>query len=175
MNYLFWVFILFVVAQRMLELGIAKRNEKRMIERGGYEAGMRHYPFMIALHSSFFISCIIEVEFLDKTLSVDWPLWLGLFLLTQLGRVWTLYSLGSFWNTKIIVLPGANVVRKGPYRWFRHPNYIIVTLEFVVIPFLFQAYYTAALFSMLNAVMLSVRIAAEEQALMEVTDFKKGN
>ncbi|MET1031507.1 isoprenylcysteine carboxyl methyltransferase family protein [Domibacillus tundrae] len=174
MRELFWLFILFVCVQRISELIIAKRNEKWMLSQGGYETGARHYPFIVALHISFFISLIIEVELLHKTISSDWPLWLTLFLLTQLSRVWTLRSLGTFWNTKIIVLPGAKIVKKGPYRWVRHPNYIIVTMEFIIIPFLFQAYYTALIFTLLNAFMLTVRIAAEEQALMNATDFKKG-
>jgi methyltransferase len=173
MNGFFELFVLLVCVQRISELMIAKRNEKRMLRQGGYEAGARHYPFIVALHTAFFISLIAEVQLLQKTVSPDWPLWLALFLFTQLGRVWTLLSLGSFWNTKIIVLPGTKVVKKGPYRWVRHPNYIIVTMELIVIPFLFQAYYTALVFTLLNALMLTVRIAAEEQALMDATDFKK--
>lgn len=173
MSGLFWLFISFLCIQRISELFIAKRNEKWMLSQGAYEAGMRHYPFIVALHTIFFISFITEVLIMEKTISPNWPLWLTLFFITQLGRVWTLRSLGPFWNTKIIVLPGAKVVKKGPYRWVRHPNYIIVTLEFIVIPLLFQAYYTAIIFTLLNAWMLSIRIAAEEQALMNATDFKK--
>ncbi|MEM1504993.1 isoprenylcysteine carboxylmethyltransferase family protein [Domibacillus sp. 8LH] len=173
MSGIFWLFILFLCVQRISELFIAKRNEKWMLSQGAYEAGTRHYPFIVALHTLFFISLIAEVTMMEKTLSSNWPMWLTLFLVTQLGRVWTLRSLGPFWNTKIIVLPGAKVVKRGPYRWVRHPNYIIVTLEFIVIPLLFQAYYTAIIFTLLNAWMLSVRIAAEEQALIDATDFGK--
>ncbi|WP_046175857.1 isoprenylcysteine carboxyl methyltransferase family protein [Domibacillus indicus] len=174
MNSIFLMFISFLCAQRLLELVIARRNEKWMISQGGYEAGARHYPFMVALHVSFFASLIAEVVLLGKSISLAWPVWLVLFLLAQLGRVWTLRSLGPFWNTKIIVLPGAKIVKKGPYRWVRHPNYIIVTMELIIIPLLFQAYYTALIFTFLNALMLAVRIGAEEQALIEATDFKKG-
>lgn len=173
MSSVFWLFIVFLCVQRISELFIAKRNEKWMLSQGAYEAGTRHYPFIVALHTLFFISLIAEVTMMEKTLSSNWPIWLALFLVTQLGRVWTLRSLGPFWNTKIIVLPGAKVVKRGPYRWVRHPNYIIVTLEFIVIPLLFQAYYTAIIFTLLNAWMLSVRIAAEEQALTDATDFGK--
>ncbi|WNS80478.1 isoprenylcysteine carboxylmethyltransferase family protein [Domibacillus sp. DTU_2020_1001157_1_SI_ALB_TIR_016] len=173
MSGIFWLFILFLCVQRISELFIAKRNEKWMLSQGAYEAGTRHYPLIVALHTLFFISLIAEVTMMEKTLSSNWPMWLTLFLVTQLGRVWTLRSLGPFWNTKIIVLPGAKVVKRGPYRWVRHPNYIIVTLEFIVIPLLFQAYYTAIIFTLLNAWMLSVRIAAEEQALTDATDFGK--
>jgi methyltransferase len=173
MSGIFWMFILFLCVQRISELFIAKRNEKWMLSQGAYEAGARHYPLIVALHTLFFISLIAEVTMMEKMLSSNWPIWLTLFLVTQFGRVWALRSLGPFWNTKIIVLPGAKVVKRGPYRWVRHPNYIIVTLEFIVIPLLFQAYYTAIIFTLLNAWMLSVRIAAEEQALTDATDFGK--
>lgn len=170
---IFGILIAFVCLQRIVELVIARRNEKWMLEKGGYEAGASHYPFIVALHIGFFISLISEVIFFDKTASSWWPFWLFLFLAAQAVRVWSLWSLGRFWNTKIIVLPGAKVVKKGPYRWIRHPNYAVVITEILVLPLLFQAYYTAFIFSVLNAIILSIRITAEEQALMEATDFKK--
>lgn len=173
MRAFFWILILLVCLQRIAELAVAKRNEKWMLQQGAYEAGASHYPFIVALHVSFFISLILEVVFFDKTLSTWWPLWFSLFVVAQFARVWSLRSLGRFWNTKIIVLPGASIVKKGPYRWIRHPNYVVVVTEILVLPLLFQAYYTAFIFSVLNAFILSIRIAAEEQALMEATDFKK--
>ena len=88
------------------------------------------------------------------------------------ARIWCLASLGKFWNTKIIILPGADVVRKGPYKWIRHPNYLIVTTELLVLPLLFGAYFTAIIFAFLNVWMLSVRIPAEEKALKEATNYR---
>jgi methyltransferase len=88
-------------------------------------------------------------------------------------RVWVISSLGRFWNTKILVLPGANVVKKGPFHFIRHPNYVVVTCEIIVIPLMFGAYFTAVIFTILNIIILSVRIPKEEAALREVTDYKE--
>ena len=94
------------------------------------------------------------------------------FLCLQLFRVWCLVSLGSFWNTKIIILRGANVVAKGPYSYIRHPNYLVVCLEIVVLPLMFQAYVTAVCFTILNFIILSIRIPMEEKALKEATNYE---
>lgn len=161
-----------VIIQRLVELFIAKRNEKWMKRQGAFEAGASHYPYMVAMHVLFFISLIIEVIVLDRELSLIWPLFLAIFLLAQVLRVWCLTSLGKYWNTKIVVLPNAKVVRKGPYKWIRHPNYVIVATELIVLPLLFSAYFTAILFTLLNMWMMSVRIPVEEQALKSVTNYK---
>lgn len=165
--------LVIVIMQRLVELFIAKRNEKWMKSQGAFEAGASHYPYMVAMHVLFFISLIMEVIVLDRDLSPIWPLFLAIFLLAQVLRVWCLSSLGKYWNTKIIVLPNAKVVRKGPYKWIRHPNYVIVATELIVLPLLFSAYFTAILFTLLNIWMMSVRIPAEEQALKKVTNYKE--
>lgn len=162
-----------VVLQRLIELFVARRNEKWMRSQGAFEAGAAHYPIMVTMHIAFFVSFLLEVVVLGRTLSPIWIVLLGIFLLTQAARIWCLLSLGKFWNTKIIILPGAAVVRRGPYRWIRHPNYLIVTIELLVLPLLFGAYFTAILYSLLNIWMLSVRIPAEEKALKEVTNYRE--
>ncbi|KIL45366.1 isoprenylcysteine carboxyl methyltransferase family protein [Jeotgalibacillus soli] len=171
---MFFISMMVIVCiQRLMELRIAKRNEQWMIKQGAYEAGASHYPFMVILHVSFFLSIITEVILFDRTLS---PLWLPLFILfflTQAARAWCLLSLGRFWNTKILVLPGVKVIRRGPYKYARHPNYIVVALEILILPLLFQAYYTMIFFSLLNLIMLSVRIPAEERALVDSTNYKQ--
>ncbi len=144
-----------------------------MRSQGAYEAGAAHYPVMVAMHVAFFISLILEVVILGRVLSPFWMLLLGLFLLAQAARIWCLTSLGKFWNTKIIILPGADVVRKGPYKWIRHPNYLIVTIELLILPLLFGAYFTAVIYSLLNLWMLSVRIPVEEKALKEATNYRE--
>ena len=101
-----------------------------------------------------------------------WPIYLTTFLLVQLGRVWVIATLGKYWNTKIIVLPGSNIVAKGPFKYIKHPNYLIVTIELIVIPLLFQAYITAIVYFILNQVILAIRIPMEEKALREHTDFQ---
>ncbi|MGN7388063.1 isoprenylcysteine carboxyl methyltransferase family protein [Sporosarcina sp. SAFN-015] len=168
---IFSIVLTIVILQRIIELFIAKRNEKWMKSEGAFEAGTSHYPFMVAMHVFFFIVLIAEVTFLHRQLSSLWPIWLGIFLAAQFLRIWCLTSLGKYWNTKIIVLPNAQVVRKGPYKWIRHPNYIIVATELLVLPLLFNALFTAIIFSLLNIWMMSVRIPAEEQALRKATNY----
>lgn len=152
---------------------IAKRNEKNMLQQGGFEVGANHYPFMVAMHSLFFIILIGEVLLFNRGLSFLWLFFLAIFLLMQVGRFWCLYALGPFWNTKIIILPHAKVVRKGPYRSVKHPNYFIVTIELLIIPLLFNAFFTAILFTALNIFILSIRIPLEENALKKVTNYQE--
>lgn len=170
---LFTVFILIIITQRILELFVAKRNEIWIKSQGGIEYGRSHYHYLVIMHSLFFLVYIIEVLFFNLKLSPGWHLLGSIFVLTQVGRIWVITSLGKFWNTKIIVLPHAEVVKKGPYRYLKHPNYTIVTIEFIIIPLLFQAYLTAILFTLLNIMILSVRIPAEEKALGKQTEYEK--
>lgn len=165
------ILIIIVISQRLVELIVAKENEKWIVRQGGYEVGATHYPFMILLHSSFFIVLIAEVMAFDRSLSPIWGVFLALFLLAQIGRLWCLFSLGKFWNTKIMILPNANVVKKGPYKFIRHPNYVIVAIELLTLPILFNAYFTAVIFTLLNLWILSVRIPIEEKALKEATNY----
>ncbi len=169
----FIVVISLVIIQRLVEIFIARRNEKWMFTQGAYEVGASHYPYMLALHSSFFLFLIAEVIFDHTGLSPFFPILLGFFLFVQGLRIWCLRSLGRFWNTKIIILPHAQVVKKGPYLYMRHPNYTIVSLEFILLPFMFEAYLTAFLFTLLNMAMLSVRIPLEERALREATNYSE--
>ena len=168
---LFYIIVFLVIAQRLIEVFIAKRNEKWMLSQGAYEVGASHYPYMIALHSSFFLFLIVEVLTNNSSLSPLFPLFFILFIAVQALRIWCLRSLGPFWNTNIIILPGAEVVKKGPYVYFRHPNYAVVCLEIVLLPLMFQAYFTAFCFTLLNITMLSVRIPIEEKALRETTNY----
>jgi methyltransferase len=168
----FYVFVGFIIVQRLTELIIARRNERWMKAKGAVEFGSGHYPIMVLLHSAFIVTLSFEVLYFHRELSSLWVVLLIGFLFTQAIRVWALRSLGPYWNTKIIVLPGAEVVKKGPYQFIKHPNYVIVTLEIILIPLLFSAYTTAALFTVLNIMILSVRIRAEERALTEWTSYK---
>ncbi|MBT2690088.1 hypothetical protein J7I93_18125 [Bacillus sp. ISL-47] len=169
---LFTLFITIIILQRAFELVAAKNNERWMKERGALEFGKRHYQWIVLIHALFFVSYIFEVLFFEKGLSRLWPMLFFLFILTQAGRLWALFSLGRFWNTKIIVMPGANVIRRGPYQFIKHPNYMIVAAEFVIIPLMFQAYITAIVFTLLNILIMSIRIPAEEKALRELTKYE---
>jgi methyltransferase len=162
-----------IIIQRLAELRIAKNNEKWMKGQGGIEFGQKHYRLMVGIHILFFLSYIMEVTYFYKNISPYWPILICFFLITQAGRVWALTSLGRFWNTKIIVLPNAEVVMKGPYKFLKHPNYVIVTLEFLIIPLIYQAYVTTILFSFLNLWILSIRIPEEEKALKEHTTYSQ--
>ena len=116
----------------------------------------------------FFVSMLIEYNFMERhsEFSVINYLFLVIFLLMQIMRIWVLISLGKYWNTKILRIPGSVLISKGPYRYFKHPNYIIVVCEIFVIPMIFDLYYTALIFSVLNAVMLKVRIKEENKVLI---------
>jgi methyltransferase len=168
----FSIFLLCIMIQRLAELMIAKRNEKWMKEQGAMEFGKGHYMFMVMIHSLFFVSLLMEVSIFNKSLSAFWPFLLSAFILTQIGRFWVLASLGKHWNTKIIVLPGMEPVSRGPYKYIKHPNYLIVSIELMVIPLLFNAFFTGLLFLVLNQIILYIRISHEEKALEKAADYK---
>jgi methyltransferase len=160
-----WILFGLIIIQRLMELQIARRNEKWMKENGAFEIGKEHYKWFVLIHSLFFLSILIEIMLRDGfALPFNYFLFM-LFLLTQMARVWCIRSLGKFWNTKIIVLPGSSLVKKGPYKYVKHPNYIIVGVELLIIPLLFGAYITAVIFPILHLLLLRVRIPCEEKAL----------
>lgn len=167
----FIIFLSIVIIQRAVELWIAKQNEIWIKKQGGMEAGSSHYKLMVFIHACFFLSLLMEVYGLNRTMISNWWIFLSLFILTQIGRVWVIASLGRFWNTKILVLPNAEIIKKGPYRWLKHPNYVIVTLELFIIPLMFQAYYTLFAFFLFNQLILAIRIPAEEKMLGLHTDY----
>ncbi len=170
---IFYLIVTLVILQRLSEVVIAKRNEKWMIAQGAYEVGNSHYPYMVTMHISFFLFLIVEVVTNHNGISPLFPLLFILFVAVQALRIWCIRSLGPFWNTKILILPHAQVVRKGPYEIMRHPNYAVVCLEILILPFMFQAYFTAFCFTLLNITMLSVRIPIEEKALRDATNYNR--
>ena len=154
---------LLVAVQRLLEMVYAQRNARRLLADGGVEHGARHYPLFILLHGAWLAALFFLVP---PEAPVSWPL-LGLYLLLQVGRYWVLASLGRFWTTRVITLPGTALVRRGPYRWLRHPNYLILAAEVAVLPLAFGAWQIALAFSLANAALLAQRIRVEEAALAE--------
>jgi methyltransferase len=155
--------IFLVAAQRLFELCLARRNTKRLMARGGQEVGATHYPLIIAIHAGWLIALVSQAPTVTQ---INWWL-IGAFGLFQLGRVWVLTSLGPYWTTRIITIPNALLVQHGPYRWFRHPNYIIVAGEILLLPLAFGHLATALVFTGLNAVVLIWRIRTENDALLE--------
>ena len=156
-----------VTVQRLLELVLARRNERRARARGAVERGQRHYLLIVALHTLWLVSTLVEGLLRGPDIPAFWPVPLALFLLVQPLRYWAILSLGERWNTKILVLPGEKPARCGPYRYLDHPNYVVVVAEILTFPLIFGAWITALVFTVLNAVILSVRIREENRALSE--------
>jgi len=156
----FVIFILFLIALRLIELYISGRNEKWLLSQGAIEYGRGHYPFVVALHTSFIILLVVEFFLSNAPHQISYP-FLALFIILLLFKWWLMSSLGKYWNTKIYRIPGSIAVKKGPYKFIRHPNYVDVVCEIAFIPLVFHLYYTAVIFSILNAVMLTVRIKEE--------------
>jgi methyltransferase len=168
----FSIFISLVILQRIAELRIANKNEKWMKANGGFEVGSEHYKYIVLVHVLFFLSLIFEVSYFNKVISPLWIVFILFFALAQALRVWSLLSLGRFWNTKIIIMPNVNIISTGPYKFIRHPNYLVVVIELLVIPLIYNAYWTAIIFTILNMFALSIRIPIEENALIRETNYK---
>jgi methyltransferase len=149
-----------VTLQRLAELFLAERNRKRLLAKGAVEHGHAHYPLIVAVHAAW----LVALWWWAPGQPISVPLLL-FFLLLQGGRLWVLATLGQRWTTRILVLPDAPLVTRGPYRFVDHPNYVIVILEIAVLPLVFGLWRIALLFSVLNAAVLTVRIHAENRAL----------
>jgi methyltransferase len=151
-----------VAGQRLGELVIANRNTRALIARGAVEVGASHYPYIVLLHAGWLVALTAWVAMHVPRISL--PL-LIVFVALQAARLWILWALGPFWTTRIITLPDAPLIRRGPYRFLRHPNYLVVVLEIAVLPLVFGAWTVAALFSILNAAVLYVRVRSENEVL----------
>ncbi len=167
-TFLLVVAVLLVAVQRLFELRLARRNERWALARGAAEWGRGHYPLIVGLHSLWLVSTLVEGLLRGPALPVYWPAALTLFLLVQPLRYWAILSLGDHWNTRVLVVPGAKLVARGPYRYLRHPNYVVVAVEILTFPLLFGAWITALVFTILNAAVLRVRIGEENRALREM-------
>jgi methyltransferase len=152
--------IAFLIVQRLAELGLAQWNTVRLRASGGVEFGAAHYPLMVALH----VCWLLGLGLLGHDRGID-PFWLTIFILLQAGRLWVIATLGRRWTTRVIVLPGAAPIARGPYRWVRHPNYLVVVAEIAVVPLALGLPLFALVFSLANAGMLAYRIGVENQAL----------
>jgi methyltransferase len=155
-----YLILALVTLQRLSELWLAERNTRRLLARGAHEVGRGHYPFLVAVHAGWLIALWL--------LGPGPPIHvvpLILYVALQAARIWVIAALGERWTTRIIVLPGAPLVRHGPYRWLDHPNYLIVIAEIAVLPLVFGLPVVALFFSALNAVVLMLRIREENRAL----------
>ena len=158
--------IFLVVVQRLGELVLANRNTRRLKAQGATEIGAAHYPLIVLLHTAWLLAVL---WLLPKELRISW-FWLGVFVLLQAARVWVIATLGPYWTTRIISVPGSALVKRGPYRFFRHPNYMVVAGEILALPLAFHEIPVAIFFSLANAAILFWRIREEETGLMTRRD-----
>lgn len=150
-----------VAAERLFELLYAARNTRRLSARGAVEHGAGHYPLIVLLHTAWLVTAFI---FAPRDVAPVWA-WLGIYIVLQAARAWVILSLGSYWTTRIISLPDAPLVRRGPYRFLKHPNYAVVSGEIAVLPLALREPLVALVFSALNLALLAWRVRVENEAL----------
>lgn len=160
------VLLLAVAGERVAELVVSQRHLRWARERGALESGQGHYPAMVVLHVALLIGCLVEVHAYDRPFLawLGWPM-VVLVAAAQGLRWWCIATLGPQWNTRVVVVPGLPLVRTGPYRWLRHPNYVAVVAEGFALPLVHAAWLTALVFTVLNALLLAVRIRCENRVL----------
>jgi methyltransferase len=160
------VLVLLVGLERVAELRVSRRNAAWSLERGGRETGRGHYPVMVVLHVGLLVGALAEA-WLARPQVPAWLAWSMLLLVvaSQALRWWCIRSLGPHWNTRVIVVPGMPLVRRGPYRWLAHPNYVAVVVEGAALPLVHAAWVTATTFTLVNAGVLFVRLRVESAAL----------
>lgn len=167
---LLWIFA-YLFAERLFELHLSRRHFRSLALRGGREFFPETFPRMVALHMLFLLSLLVESHpWRIEAGAFSYAL-LAMFFLLQLGRYWCIVSLGEQWNTRIVLVPGGQVRRRGPYRLLPHPNYLVVTLEFILLPLLMHAPWTFVFFFPANLLVVAGRIRLEERALREFTDY----
>ncbi|GGT33156.1 isoprenylcysteine carboxyl methyltransferase [Streptomyces kurssanovii] len=160
--------VLAVAAERVVELVVARRNAAWTLARAGVEHGRGHYPVMVALHTALLAGCLIEPAIGDRPFvpALGWSM-VAVVVLAQALRWWCIRTLGPYWNTRVIVVPGSRLVRAGPYRFARHPNYVAVVAEIAALPLVHSAWVTAVVLSAANAVLMGVRVRCENTALAQ--------
>lgn len=163
---MYYLFIVLIGLERLVELAVSRRNANWSFARGGREFGQGHYPVMVAMHSALLLSCMAEVAFAHRPFipALGWPM-VAVVAASTVVRWWCAATLGKHWNPRLIIVPGAELVRSGPYRWIHHPNYTAVAVEVAALPLVYSAWLTAIVFTIANAAVLRVRITAENLAL----------
>ena len=163
---LYTLLVVAVGLERLGEMAVSRRNAAWAFARGGVETGRGHFPFMVVLHTGLLAGAVAEVWLADRPVvpALGVPM-LALVGACQAGRAWCVAALGTRWNTRVIVVPGLPLVTSGPYRFLRHPNYVIVVVEGVALPLVHTTWLTAVVFTVVNAGLLTVRLRAERRAL----------
>ena len=162
------VLIAAVAVERIAELVVSQRNLKWSKARGGIEFGAPHYPVMVVLHTALLIACLFEAAHREFIPALGWTM-LVVVIGAQALRWWCIATLGRQWNTRVVVVPGSGRVSGGPYRFMSHPNYVAVVIEGIALPLVHTAWITALVFTVLNALLLWVRISVENKALHTLT------
>lgn len=163
---MYYLFILAVAAERLVELVVSRRNTRWSMAHGGREFGRGHYPVMVAMHTLLLVSCVVEVWGWHRPFIawLGWPM-VAVVVVSTVVRWWCVATLGKHWNPRLIVIPDAPLIQGGPYRWIHHPNYTAVIAEVAALPLVHSAWVTAIVFSVANALVLTVRIRTENAAL----------
>jgi methyltransferase len=166
----YWTLLSVIACERVAELAVSARHAKALLRRGGTEYGFGHFPVMIALHVALITGCVLEPLLGHRTFipALGWTM-LAVTLAANALRWWCIATLGRQWNTRVIVVPGMARVEQGPYRLLRHPNYVAVVVEGLALPLVNTAWLTAAVFTVLNAGLLRLRISDEERALQSLS------
>jgi methyltransferase len=162
----FYALLAVIAAERVAELVVSQRHATASLRQGGVESGAGHFPVMVVLHVALLVGCVIEPIVAHRTFipALGWPM-LAVVVAANGLRWWCIATLGPRWSARVIVVPGLPLVRSGPYRWFAHPNYVAVVIEGAALPLTGSAWITAGTFTLLNAVLLTVRIRCESRAL----------
>lgn len=164
-----------MAAERLTELGIARRNQRWLTARGAVEVGRGHYPWMVIQHTLFLLSCLAEVWWLQRPFH---PILAGIMFTALVGsmllRYWVIATLGRRWTTRVLCLPGEPIITTGPYRYLEHPNYLAVVVEIFALPMIHTAWMTALVFTLANGWLLFHRIRVEEAALHRYADLEAG-
>ncbi|MEN9835728.1 MAG: hypothetical protein RL011_1921 [Pseudomonadota bacterium] len=157
------------IGERIIELAVSNRNAAWSFQRGGVEYGADHYKWMVAMHTAFLFAIVGEYLIFGSSLPAVIQV-SGMVAATvcQIMRWWIIETLGAQWNTRVIIVPGAGRVNKGPYRFLNHPNYVVVAIEMAMLPLIFGSWRTAILFSILNTWMMWIRIRVENRALKQL-------
>jgi methyltransferase len=163
---IYFVLLGLLCLERLAELVVSQRHATASLSRGGQESGRGHFPVMVVLHTALLAGCLIEPIAAGRTFipALGYPM-MALVVAANALRWWCIVTLGPRWSARVIVIPGLPLVRTGPYRWFSHPNYVAVIVEGAALPLAGSAWITAVTFTVLNALLLTVRLRCETRAL----------
>jgi methyltransferase len=167
-------FVLIILVESLIEAAISRKNSSVLIARGAIDIAPYLLPLMVLLYIFQFAGSVLEYYKASREVSLNWLIIFGSIVLAAKGlKFWAISSLGSFWTMKVLIVPGSSAVTTGPYRWIRHPNYIAVVTESLALPLMGKAYFTTVCVALVFSFLLFLRIRAEEQALIQYTDYSK--